>query len=104
MKSIVVVFALFSTSVFAMGDDYKKNKNGGYEYTGGSHIKGCSNKFQVGVSTKQFVVKCMKIDGIAVRNPERIRTYQSRNGLNETYVYGKTTFFFKDGILDGIAN
>ena len=104
MKILIGLSIILSTGAFAMGDDYKKNANGGYEYTGGAHIKGCSNKFQVGVSTKKFVVDCMKIDGINVRAPERIRTYQTRNGLSETYVYGRTTFFFRDGVLDGLAN
>ena len=66
--------------------------------------KGCSNFFKVGQSTKLFVMDCMKVDGIAVRLPESKRSYHSKNGLTEVYAYGKTTFYFRDGILDYIIN
>jgi hypothetical protein len=93
-----------SFAVSAHDTNYKRNKNGGYEYTGGAHIKGCSNKFEIGSSTKKFVVDCMKIDSIAVRHPEQIRQHYSQYGTTEIYVYGATTFYFKNNILDHIVN
>ncbi len=66
--------------------------------------KGCSNFFEVGRSTKTFVVECMKVDGLAVRTPESVRTHRSKYALTEIYVYGRTTFYFKDGVLDYIIN
>lgn len=105
MKKLLVLAVLgFSTSAFSMGPDYKQTSNGGWVYTGGSHIKGCSNYFEVGKSTKGFVIECMKIDGINVRHPESVRTHRSKYSFTEIYVYGRTTFYFKDGILDYIIN
>ena len=72
--------------------------------TSTSEKKGCSNFFRVGQSAKTFVIECMKVDGLAVRVPESKRSYYSSSGLTEVYVYGKTTFYFKDGILDYIIN
>lgn len=66
--------------------------------------QGCSRFFQVGSSTKTFVVECMRVDGIAVRRPERVVTYQNRFGLSERYYYGRSIFHFTNGILTAISN
>jgi len=101
-----LLFALIlaaSTSAMAMGNDYKKMPNGGYVYTGGAHVKGCSNQFQVGTSTRQFVVECMKIDAIAVRSPDRRHVITTTYGTREILGFGATTFYFRNGVLDMIA-
>jgi hypothetical protein len=102
-KVLVAIILVTSTSAMAMGDDYKKMPNGGYVFTGGSHIKGCSNKFQVGTSTKQFVVDCMKVDAIAVRTPDRRRVITTNYGTREIIGFGATTFYFQNNVLDAIA-
>ena len=106
MKAILglVLAVVVSLPALAMGDDYKKNKSGGYSYTGGAHVKGCSNRFQVGSTTRQFVIECMKVDGVAVRTPDRIRSITDRNGVREIIGFGVTTFYFQNGKLDGILN
>jgi len=101
-KLIAALLITISLPALSMGDDYKKTSNGGYVFTGGSHLKGCSNKFQVGSSTKQFVVDCMKVDAIAVRTPNKQRSIVDRNGKREIIEFGQTIFYFQNGILDGI--
>jgi hypothetical protein len=104
MKYIISALIIaFSVNAQAMGPDYKKMPNGGYVYTGGSHIKGCSNQFQVGTTSKQFVIDCMKIDSLGVKTPDRQRTITDRYGRRDIVTYGITTFYFQNGILDGIA-
>ena len=66
--------------------------------------QGCSNFFQVGSSTRDFVVACMKVDGIAVRTPDRVLTHQNQYGLSERYYYGRTIFHFTNGRLTAISN
>ena len=92
-----------SLPAMAMGDDYKKTKDGGYVFTGGSHLKGCSNRFQVGNTTRQFVVECMKVDAIAVRTPDHRRVITGQNGVREILKFGATTFYFDNGVLGMIA-
>jgi hypothetical protein len=103
-KILIAMIMVISTSAMAMGSDYKKMPNGGYAYTGGSHIKGCSNQFQVGSTSKQFVIDCMKIDSLGVKTPDRQRTITDRYGRRDIITYGITTFYFQNGILDGILN
>ena len=88
MKALLIAASILSVSATANATEQK----------------GCSNFFKVGQSTKTFVVDCMKVDGIAIRTPESVRTHRSKYSLTEIYVYGRTTFYFKDGILDYIIN
>lgn len=61
---------------------------------------GCSNSIKPGVSTKTFVVNCMKFDAIAVKKPDYYRQTVTKYSTLETVGFGKTTFYFRNGILD----
>jgi hypothetical protein len=101
-KFIILSLMALSFTASAMGSDYKQMPNGGYVYIGGSHIKGCSNKFQPGLTKKQFVIDCMKIDAIAVKHPNRVRTITSQYGVRDIIEFGATTFYFQNGVLESI--
>lgn len=105
MKKIITALLIAATlPALAMGDDYKKTKDGGYVYTGGAHLKGCSNRFQIGSTTKQFVIDCMKVDAIAVRSPDYRRSITDRYGVYDIIGFGQTRFYFQNGILSEIVN
>jgi hypothetical protein len=101
-KFIALSLLALSFASVAMGPDYKQMPNGGYVYTGGSHIKGCSDRFQVGNSTQQFVIECMKIDSLGSKTPDRRRSINDRYGRRDIITYGVTTFYFQNGILESI--
>jgi hypothetical protein len=105
MKKVIISAALMALSfaASAMGPDYKKMPNGGYVYTGGAHVKGCSDRIQVGVSSQQFVIDCMKIDSKGVKTPDRRRSITNRYGRRDIVTYGMTTFYFQNNVLETIA-